>query len=128
MTPSPPRLLFRAAAAAPSQIPVLQPVGVALQSAGCCRAERSASAMDTRPGTDATVSGVRHAMIRATQATRALAWIALFMLGACAGASRDDAPQFPEGAPVHVSPAGDPYPDLEGPPPVTVRFGEEAIE
>jgi hypothetical protein len=27
-----------------------------------------------------------------------------------------------------VSPAGDPYPDLEGPPPVTVRFGEEAIE
>jgi hypothetical protein len=68
-------------------------------------------------------------MVRATNARQAIAWIALFLLGACAAASPDGAPrQSAEGAPIDVSPAGDPYPDLEGPPPVTVRFGDEAIE
>lgn len=74
-------------------------------------------------------SGVRHGMVHASKTTPAIALIGLFVLGACAGASPDGAPsRSRDGTPIDASPAEDPYPNLEGPPPVTVRFGDEAIE
>lgn len=54
--------------------------------------------------------------------------VASLLLTACAGAGREDSGGDPGTGTAGESPAGDPYPDLEGPPPVTVRFGDEAIE
>jgi hypothetical protein len=59
----------------------------------------------------------------------AVASVALLTLSGCAGVAPDARPgDAAQGGSVDLSPAEDPYPDLEGPPPVTVRFGDEAIE
>ena len=68
-------------------------------------------------------------MLTSTPIRQAVAFVVVFTLSACAGAARDPGPSAaPQGRTVEATPAGDPYPDLEGPPPVTVRFGDEAIE
>jgi hypothetical protein len=80
-------------------------------------------------GTAQRRSRVQHAMLPAGVIRWAVAFVALSALSSCAGVAPDAGPsRVPRGGAVDATPAEDPYPDLEGPPPVTVRFGDDAIE
>lgn len=68
-------------------------------------------------------------MLPSTATRWAVALVTLLVLNGCAGVGPDAGPSFsPRAGTVDATPAEDPYPDLEGPPPVTVRFDDEAIE
>jgi hypothetical protein len=65
--------------------------------------------------------------MRARWTTPAL--VVTLLAAACAGAGQDvGSDRDPLVAPADTASTPDPYPDLQGPPPVTLRFGNEAIE
>lgn len=73
---------------------------------------------------------VQHPMLLPTGTRWAVVVVALFALTGCARVGQGLGQSGPAqgGGTVEATPAEDPYPDLEGPPPVTVRFGDQAIE